>query len=184
MTMTAVTKRDNPSPWEISIYFDPQVNYLVRKTIYATSTDRGRFLREDEVLQFKECGPGLFFPERVVCRTSLNGILDFQCQTTISDIRLNEALPEGTFALSFRTGIRLTDTVENVRYRIDTRGMPISIKEPLPKTTPPPPLGDDPEFTGETEREPRTLAQWLVITSLCLLGMATVAASLRFLRRT
>jgi hypothetical protein len=112
-------KSGDYSPWDVEIYFDPALNYLVRKTIYSCPGPKGNFRREDEVVQFKECAPGLFFPERLVGRSGPEGDFDFHHTTEISDIRVNEPLPPDIFRFRYPHGVYLTDSVREAEYQVD-----------------------------------------------------------------
>lgn len=153
------------------------MNYLVRKTVYTQA--KGAYRREDEVVQFKECSPGVFFPERLVGRSGPGGNLDFHHQTLISDIRVNQPLPEGIFRLRYPEGIPFEDHIRGVRYLANSDGSPISKEEPLRsgRFIPPAPLGDDPP--RETQEEPKSATRWILPASCGILVVGLVAAFVR-----
>ena len=162
--------------WDLEVYFDPGVNYLVRKAVYKTNQNKA-FEREEEVSQFVEPTRGLFFPERIVGRNNMNA----QNTTVLSEIRINEPLPPDIFRLRFPHNVLMTDSVRNTRYRIDSAGRRISAETPMSVgLLPPPPVGDDPETPrGETTEEPKSRTRWILPISLIILFIGLAAAYVR-----
>ncbi len=178
-------KTGKGSSWNVEIDFDPAVNYLVRKTVYAYSN--GKYQREDEVTQFKEYAPGLFFPELLVGRSGPEGKVDFSHTTVISGIRLNEPLPSDALRLRFPYGVYLTDSIRGVRYRVNQEGTPISPEEPIQsgRVIPPPSPGEDPatDAKAETREEPRSVTRWILPVSLGILVVGIIGTLIRRQKR-
>lgn len=167
---------------EADFYFDPTVNYLVRKHTYRTFGPSSEAVNEEEVLEYKECVPGLYFPVRTAGQSYSNGKLWTTREATISDVRLNEKLPDRIFQLPFPAGIQVGDLVRGESYYIDAAGNPIS--KPIKLSTapvPPPPLpeGHIPVPGTESLEEPGGITRWLLPVSLSMLVLAAVAAALR-----
>jgi hypothetical protein len=178
--------KDQGGAWDVEIHFDPAVNYVVRKTIYTASGTNGRFIREDEVIQFKECAPGLFFPERLEGHSELNGKPDFNHTTVISDIRVNQPLPDDIFRLHYPEGVNLSDQIRNIRYRVDSEGHQTSAGTPLQGRVVPPPPERQSDSSGpgmETQEEPRSASRWVLPVSLVILAFAGIAVFVRRWRR-
>ncbi len=173
---------DWPAKWDVEIHFDPQVNYLVSKIIGVATDSNGRYRREDEVLQFKECAPGLYFPERLAGRSGRDGNFDFNHTTTISEIRVNQPLPDGVFRFRYPHGIYLTDSIRGTSYRVDPDGNRIGPETPL-GTVPPLAAGEELERGSESVEEPKTITRWILPVSIGVLALAGVAAVVRRWRR-
>lgn len=157
--------------WDVQFYFDPNVNYLVRKEVYSL----GSYVREQEVVQFKESAPGLFFPEQVSGRSK-----DSTSSTLLSEIRVNQPLPAGVFNFRYPHGVYLSDGIKGVSYRVDIEGNPISAATPHARG-PLPPRSDAESSTlrTETEEEPRSLTRWILPFALVILASAGVVAVIR-----
>jgi hypothetical protein len=163
------------SPWEVEIYFDPKVNYLVSKTVYRMSGS-GTFRRDDQVIKFKECGPGLFFPEQVQ-GTAGDGAEDSSSHMTqMADVRVNQALPPDSFSFRYPNGVYLDDLIKGTRYKVDPNGNPMSTGEPLARN-PPPPLAEGvrSEAMMETQEEPKSLSRLILPVTVCLVVLGLVA---------
>src|SRR5207248_11287010 len=88
--------------WEVEVHFDPSVNYLVRKVIHSRVGARSGFRRFEEVVQFKDCGGGVFFPERIIDRAETsNSSAANTKETVISHIQVNQPVPPSTFQLQY-----------------------------------------------------------------------------------
>lgn len=176
--------RKEKSAWKVEIDFDPSVNYLVRKTVYTSAKN---YVREDEVMQFKESAPGVFFPEKLTGRAGPSGKFDFEHSTTLSEIQVNRPLPEGIFRLRYPPGLYMHDTVRGTRYKIDSDGNRISPEEPRRKGkgTPPPPLAEEPSRPRTaTEEEPRPWTRWILPVSSAILLVGLAAALVRRYRKS
>lgn len=157
--------------WDVQFYFDPSVNYLVRKEVYR----HGSYAREQEVVQFKECAPGLYFPERVSGRSK-----DSTSSTLLSEIRVNQPLPADIFNFRYPHGVYLSDGIKGVSYRTDPEGNPISAVTPHSRGPLPPRSEAEPATLGtETQEEPRSLTRWILPLALVILASAGVVAVIR-----
>ncbi len=177
--------KERSTTWDVEIHFDPAVNYLVRKTIYTTAGANGNVRREDEVVQFKEHAPGVFFPERLVGRSGSEGNYFFNHTSVISDVRINQPLPADIFRFRYPDGVLLTDSVRGAEYRVNSEGKRISPEVPLAGGVPPPSSGmaASSDAGTETQEEPRSLTRWILPVSLGILVLAGVTAFLRHKRR-
>jgi hypothetical protein len=174
-----------PNSWDVEVYFDPAVNYLVRKVIYVDEGSKGPFRREDEVLQFKECAPGLYFPEKIEGWSGTATNRDFHYVTVISDIRLNQPLPDDVFHFNFPNGVYLSDGIRGTNYRVGSKGNRISPEIPFGKI-PPPPVGAVAQVVpgSETQEEPKPITRWILPLSVGILVLAAIAALVRRWRRS
>jgi hypothetical protein len=173
-------------PWDVEIYFDPAYNYLVSKTVdWVHFPNGGTTQREDEVIRFKECTPGVFFPEKLAGRTGPDGKWDFTHTTAISDIRVTQPIAADVFHFRYPAGIYITDTIRGTRYRVDAAGNRTSSETPLGRV-PPPPVGDTAERIEpgtETREEPRPASHWILPGSLGILRCAGIVALVRIWQR-
>jgi hypothetical protein len=173
--------KTRPSAWDIEIQFDPTVNYLVRKVSYTTSGVKGRFRREDEVAEFKECTPGVFFPERARGQSGPEGgDPDFTYSVVFSDVQVNEPLPDDVFRFRYPKGVYLTDSIRGTVYRVDAVGNRTSPETPMGKIPPPPEEEPALQPPGqETQEEPRPATRWILPVSLGILTMGGILFVLR-----
>lgn len=107
------------------LWVDPAVNYLVRKLIYHTSKPKVDLRVEKEVLSFREVQPGVFFPEQLVHGLFFSGGQWFEkAEATLTNIRVNEPLPEGQFRHTFPPGTMVTDYEKGQAYIVSPEGQP------------------------------------------------------------
>lgn len=169
--------------WTVDIYFDPAVNYLIRQVIYTEQNYR----REDEILEFKEHQPGLFFPELTAGRSQVlpSEAKYSEHKTKFSDIQINQPLSKDFFNFKYPHGVFLSDSIRGCEYRVDADGNQISQATPLGREPPPPGNAGDVkhDFGAETQTEPRTLSHWILPISFGILIAGGVAAFLRRRRR-
>src|SRR5262249_41616376 len=133
-------RKPDDMSWMVTVFFDPQVNYLVRKvTRDAMPGAKIRSHRDQEVVQFIEGDRSVFFSERVLSHDNLNeGQMVTDSTTVISGIRLNQPLPIDIFHIHFPASIYMTDTIRGVTYRIDAEGNPVSAEIPISNQPPSP----------------------------------------------
>jgi hypothetical protein len=174
-----VFKPDKDLITTVKLQFDPSVNYLIRKAAYDTSSSNGNYRREEEVVDFKECEPGVFYPERVLGRSEEDGKPYSTSESRLSDIHVNEAIPKSIFHLTYPNGVYLSDGIKGTRYRVDAQGNQISEGIPLTRGPAAPIPGDRPPAGSETQAEPGSAMRWILPISLLVLAMASVAGLLR-----
>lgn len=176
---------DQPVPWEVELHFDPSTNYLIRRVICSFRDQVGKFVRQDEVTHFKECAPGVFCPERVEGFAGYEGEPYFKHKTVISDIQVNQPVPDERFTMRFPGGVDFVDRIRGTYYRVDPGGNAISAETPLTKAIPPPSVEPGGKLTlgSESEDEPKSFVQWLLPTSVGILLLAGLFALLRRWRR-
>lgn len=169
--------------WNIEIYFDPGVNYLIRKVVYSVAS-KGGYIREEEVQNFKEFGSGVFFPEQAVGRSENQGKQYSTNTSKLTDIKVNQPLPRDIFRFRYPQGVFMADKIRGCEYRIDAEGNPISKEVPFGRGDPPPIKEGDAQSAGtETQEEPRPASRWILPISLGILIVGGVAAFLRRRRR-
>lgn len=167
----------------VDIYFDPNVNYLVRKVAYSYPTHNW----EGEIPEFKEHGPGLFFPTESVGTSQMLPSKDklYDSKTKFSDVQINQPLPNNIFSFNYPHNVILGDDIRGCQYRIDANGNQISKETPFGREPPPPgDSGDEKQAFGtETQEEPQPLSRWILPISVGILISGGVAAFLRGRKR-
>lgn len=186
ITLEFDAREDSPATWVVEVQFDPQVNYLVRRVSYTATFKGGKLYREDEVVEFKEFDPGIFFPVSARGRSGPDGkTWDFNYTTTFSDVQVNQRLPDSIFHLRFPAGVTLADSIRRSSYRVDAEGNRISPETPdRGSGIIPPPVGNlDVEGGMESQEEPRALSKLILPVSLCLAVLGMVGLVVRRLRQ-
>ncbi len=173
-----VSAKGRSATWDVYVRLDPGKNYLVQRVEYSTTWYR----RHEEVTQFAEAAPGLFFPERIVGSSDSNGKFHGNSVSVISDLRINQKLPADTFAFRYPNGIPVADSIRGTEYRVNPEGQPISKETPLGRDQPPPRNESAPVGGVDTQEEPRSLLRLLVPVSLGALALAALLAFYRFRR--
>lgn len=180
--------RERADSWDVEIQFDPTVNYLVRRTKYVQHGDNGRYVRDEEVIKFREFNGGVYFPERIVGQTALDGHKDGSYSTVITDIHVNETIPEGIFRFRYPEGVRVNDSIHRTNYRVDAEGRPITAEKAYPARPVPPPHVSEaaplPEPGMETHEEPRPASRLILPISLLVLVVGVSLAVVRRWRQT
>jgi hypothetical protein len=177
--------------WHLTIRLDPQSNYLVQRVIMTCTpkADRKEVRRDYEVLRFKEVAPGVYFPEHVAHRISIDGTERQVNEIKITNLRVNTPLPADSFRLAYARGVRVIDRVKGAEYLVDVDGTPITPVSPRPKSFLPPPRQVDQQKgratseLAETKEEPGIATWWILPLSFAFLGVAAVVALTRS-RRT
>ena len=153
---------------QLDAWFDPRVNYLVRKRVMVW----GKFRSESRIESFQRFGEWSF-PKVCVGDYSISGKAQSgQSIATFSDIKVNTPLPENIFRLAVPHGTMLFDQFDNTRYLINERWERIGARTNTPpvKRNSPQSDGDAPAFTEQSRDEPPPRTRWLLWGSLGLLG--------------
>ncbi|HEX4590878.1 MAG TPA: hypothetical protein VH120_13160, partial [Gemmataceae bacterium] len=110
--------------WKVTVYFDPAANWMIVGTDHVTDlTPQRRVTRTARVRETKEVKPGLFFPVKIERLSRENDGRDRTISTTtISDVRMNDKLPDSTFTLRYADGLPMRDEIRGVTYKVNSRG--------------------------------------------------------------
>ncbi len=154
--------------WTIEVVFDSSVNYLIRRAIY--SADDGHYRRQQQVVQYKEVTPGLFFPEHVVGTSENNSVQESSLMADFSEIDVNTPLPPGVFQLRYPHGVYLTDAIRGYEYQVDAEGKQISKGKALAQGTQSP-ISEEERIVSaqEAKEEPQSNLRLILPVSLVLL---------------
>jgi hypothetical protein len=151
-------------------WFDPAVNYLVRKLVGTTKGQPTEFRSVLEVTRFKELEPGLFFPERVEARYFYNGDNPLSNNVVVfADVRVNRPLPPETFQLRLPAGTTVTDNLQGKVYDVNEDGKPVGPVRSLFTATS---SGITPR--APTLEEPASTTSWILPASLGVLLVAVI----------
>lgn len=131
------------------IWVDPSVNHLVRKFVAQWSLKDGTDARyEGEALSFQEVKPGVFFPDRLVNSTFRNGSWIAKVEASLTNLRVNEALPSKLFQHAFPPGTRVADEQRGISYFVGNRGQPTKTT-PYQPAPPPAVIGTQTSLAAE-----------------------------------
>jgi hypothetical protein len=150
------------------LWFDPKVNYLVRKQVRHHNARKGK--AEFEVMRFKEVAAGIYFPERVEMHATEGGQPHSSWVASFSEIHVNQPLPRDAFEFHFPAGITIVDSIQNKVFQVETDGRLVHRKDQQVV-----PLSQAKKASGHrtaTRQEPKSSTWWLLPTSLLLLAMA------------
>lgn len=109
---------------------DRSVNYLVRRVVCRRARLPGMTANvriEVEVQSFEEVKPGVFFPKRSKKKLIGNDEEIALWETTLSNLRINEPLPDSLLQASFPEGTVVTDQIRGVSYRVNADGQPTGL---------------------------------------------------------
>lgn len=173
--------------FRFEIFFDPQVNYLVRKLIQTSNTARTR--RESEIVKFAEVRPAVYFPARIETKVfEAAGALRSTRVATISDIQVNQPMDPGIFKFRYPDGTIVQDLFTRTIYKTDTEGRNMGpvvdstgrVRQmgrgrPLSGAL----VGQEPQRA--TQEEPTSWLPWIVASASLI--VLCVAGFLWFVRR-
>jgi hypothetical protein len=154
------------------LWFDPAVNFLIRKVVYTEPHNKGNagdVRTEIIVSEFVEVTPSVFFPGRVEMNRFVNDDLKGKRETTFSDIRMNEPVAPGLFDFRFPANTPVTDTVLGKHYLTDANGNPGTEERPIPAIFAPP---VQPGVGTVSTEDPTSWSKWMLPASLGVLGGA------------
>jgi outer membrane lipoprotein-sorting protein len=156
------------------LWFDPGVNFLVRKhrIIVDTPDGSGRVESVREVLKFTEAAPGYYFPAEVHAHVTRNDKTVASVRWHLTDIEINRPVDPKVFQFSLPAGTTAIDNIAGARYAVDERGNRSGAEEFLEPSRLLP-LGP-PLVKTETREEPQSILRWLLPISLGILGLAAV----------
>jgi hypothetical protein len=171
----------------IKLWFDPRVNYLVRKRVASPSPRQLETIRADpkargevEVVRFAEVAPAVYFPEEVQERAYKGDRCDHTAVVTFSDLRVNQPFPPDALRQHFRPGTVVSDSILMKKYPADEFGNRNGPARPLDLSPPGPVHSLDVPLLPSGKKEPRSLALWIILASLAVLMLG---AALWYVRR-
>ena len=163
---------------EYEFWFDPAVNYLIRKHSHIATSDPSarNNARVFEVIRFVEPARGVFFPAVVEHKPTVNGQLDAVIRTTLSDVQVNHDIP-AALRLPNIAGMTCYDYSRNTDYTVDADGNRTGPELPTKVTSGgvlrAVPDGPPPE-SRPPSRPPWSLWLWVLIAAGCAFSMAGI----------
>jgi hypothetical protein len=160
---------------KVEWWFDPSVNYLVRKYRGESSEPgrKGTTVRAEsriEVTRFAEPVRGIYFPAEVKEEYFHGSDLQNTKVVTFSGLRVNQPLPAGVFTFRFPSGTLVQDLIAREAYTVGNDGNPVGTRRALPNVSPPPTIATG--FRTETQEEPGSWTTWILPLSAVILGVA------------
>jgi hypothetical protein len=169
----------------LEVWFDPQVNYLMRRltthTFRAGSSKARETKTESVVTRFRELAPAVFFPEQTEQRTPSENP-SAGTAITVNDFHemiVNQPVAAEVFKVRYPPGIEVRDSIQGRAYSVQRDG---ELKEIPGRTLSK--IGPLPLITeSQTTEEPRPATRWILPVSLAILGVAGIAWVWRRSRR-
>jgi hypothetical protein len=170
----------------LEFWFDPKVNYLIRKRVMVPAADK-KYRWEDEVVDFAEPAPAVFVPIALEHRCFVDGALQAVLRTILSDVKVNQPLAQDALRIPKIAGLECVDFNRNVKFKVDADGNAIGPESPEEVVyvapnykqgsgIPTPPYYKDP---FEPSKPPTPWWMWMLIASLTVLLTAVIAAIVR-----
>lgn len=172
----------------LELWFDPAVNYLVRKLIMRTPPPEGdgvALQRADYVVaRFKEVAPAVFFPEQVDVKIFAEGRLVLTTTNTLSDFLVNQPLPPDVFTVRLPPGVEVTDSIEGKVFIVGADGRLSVVPGKQVATSPAlPASAAGSTWQTQTQTESLPLTRWILPSSVVVLVLAVVLWCVRRWRR-
>ncbi len=173
----------------LEIWFDPAVNYLVRRRVLWSSTIENLVLSDQEVMEFQEGSPGIYFPKVVKTTANRHDSPDKQRLTaTFSNLQINRPISPEAMTFKFAEGLKVIDTVLNQVKVADANGEPTKpalTEDGEPITLLPGLLvSQSPEEAPRaTQQESESWTRWLLPASLGVFGLGAVISVSQWWRK-
>ena len=169
--------------WNVCIYLDSSVNYLVRRVTYESIPEAafpGTTKLDHQIVDFSEVSPSIFFPSAAHYDCYYDGKLQFTHDTKFTDIVINKQLPASALSFRFPRGIEISDNIRSTRYRVDEFGIRISQEVPVSQKVIFASF-ESVQQGEQTKNESSSWASWLPY--LFLLVLITALLRLAYLKR-
>lgn len=154
-----------------TFWFDVGRNYLLWKRVDTVKQHRG----EQQILEFIEPQPGVFFPTKKVGKSFHGREQRGQDFFTLADVRINEPVAKGIFELPrVPRGTMCTDWIKKQRYPIDATWQQTSGSraEPFELSVAPVSSPGQRGFSAPSTTESRSWTFWIAPASLAVLALA------------
>lgn len=154
-----------------TLWHDPSYNYFVTKKVVDVGSEHRN---EVEIAKFVEFAPGIFFPTEAHYRTFRKGKLTGGRLSTLSEVRVNQPIPDSQFLLpAIPRGTVLHDRIKGTAYPVDESWRPIGPEKAERTTTVIPSRAErGAEYRSQSSEEPTSLIRWLIPASLAILALA------------
>ncbi len=159
---------------QVEFWFDVGRNYLIWKRVVSAK----EFRSEDEIVEFIEPQPGVFFPTKRVAKSFRGREQNIQAVITLSNVRINEPIAKAVFELPrVPSGTMCSDLIKKQLYPIDEtwQQVPGSRAEPYDQVAVPYGSPGQTGFTAQSTAEGRSWTYWIAPASLAVLALAGAA---------
>ncbi len=166
----------------ITIWHDPDHNYLIRKLEVANQSSPDKDTAEIE--DFAEPATGVFIPSKCRVDSYRGGKLSRSREAVLSDIAVNQPIPASVFTLpEIPPGTVLQDTVNGVMGPVGSDWKPQGAMKAMEQITLPP-RSESAGVGGmqQTAREPWSTGQVVLIASVSVLAVCVVLLLIRGVR--
>lgn len=112
----------------VSFQLDPRYNYLIRSRrsfedgVKTQKKGQVRLEIAEEVMDYAEVHPGIYFPKEVVIEQKLAGELECRKTCKFSSIRVNMPLEPDLFKPKYKDGTIVHDEIRSTTYRVNALG--------------------------------------------------------------
>ncbi|HET6575346.1 MAG TPA: hypothetical protein VFG68_17195 [Fimbriiglobus sp.] len=171
----------------LEFWFDPKVNYLVRKSVMVPAGDSS-YRWEHEVVEFTEVRPAVFVPTTVEHHCSIGGELQTVVRTVLSELKVNHPMPKVALRIPGIAGMECIDLDRDVKFNVDADGNRVGPETPVKVAHHIALKPDDPDKRSRRpveyyssplpSRTPTPWWVWVLAVSVCVLlagvGLAVV----------
>jgi hypothetical protein len=170
----------------VTVRLDPKHNYLICgktsrlegvKNPMKPAQPPGTQRIDEEVREFQEVAPGVYFPKQVVIEERLGEELQSRRTVTFSAVRVNTPIAASVFEPKYKDGTEVTDFVRSTKYKVNEAGHPKEPEVPLTKLAVGPHSEEREAEPGlPTAKEPRRWGWWLAPAGLglVLIGLSVI----------
>jgi hypothetical protein len=156
------------SDQQLKVWFDPSYNYLAcRKNLSFEA--HGKTETESRVVNFKEVGPGILFPERIESEYKVDGTMLSRTTAVIRDAQVNHSISDSELRIKFPTGTSVSDAIRKKVYSVDEDGHVIKEDPTYTVGTSVPLEPASSVWREQTQEETPSSHRWLLPASLILL---------------
>lgn len=175
----------------LTIDFDPEVNYLARKVASKSKLGGGNNqpVLVQEVIEFVETVPGVFFPSKVICVNPENG--DQAWGMEFKEIQVNQSVEKDKLEFHFPARLLVMDRIRNGAFLTDSYGNPclpgknakgelIALAEGIDPSIHP---NNSSESTRASDSEEKSLSRWILPVVVGFIGVGLLAGLVKKYRR-
>jgi hypothetical protein len=165
------------------LWFDPQVNYLIRKAVVHLTPRQGTygFVSTTVVKRFREVTPSAFFPEMLEGEGHYADGRTSNRTVKLSELSINEPLPNELWDFRFPSDCRVANHIDGIWYKVDQNGrLGAPVRDRAGKIMRVITAGDAAEALRASADEPISWTMWIAPASL---GVLAIAAGFWLARR-
>ena len=152
----------------VIVKLDPVHNYLIRSKLSlmegVKKPLKGPGTKEisEEVLDYLEASPGIYFPRQVRIEEKFGGELEYRKTVTFSAVKVNGPMAPDVFTPQYKDGTLVRDFIRSTEYRVNAAGVRQGSETAASiVAVAPPPDPERPRSTLPTSEEERRWGWWL-----------------------